>query len=352
METVIGPHDQWIIQALQLDGRASFERIGRAVGLPAQTVARRYRRMRAAGTVRVVGRSPYWAVGATPWLLRIRCTPDRTDRLARALAGQRATTWVRAGAGGEIVCGLRAGTPDEEERLLAALDRTPRVVNLAAYRILHRFRDGRSPWHGWPAPLGAERAALLAPGTPPAPTPDTPAGPGSPPGRPRRPELGGVDRGLLTALAVDGRTPVSDLAVRVGVSESAARRRLRALCAAGILHFEVDFDPRAVGLRTEAMLWLTVAPSALAAVGDTLAAHPDVTFAAATSGPVSLAVSVLLPDPPAVYAHLTGTVGRIPAVTRADTTIFTRTYKRRGDPPVPPPAPGVRSLSGVPRRGG
>jgi DNA-binding Lrp family transcriptional regulator len=324
--------DQWIIQALQVDGRASFERIGRAVGLPAQLVARRYQRLRAEGTVRVVGWSPYWAVGATPWLLRIRCTPDRTDRVARALAAQPATTWVRTSGGGEIVCGLRAATPGEEEQLLANLDRTPRVVSVAASCVLHRFRAGRAPWRGWPSPLGPDRVALLAPDESTSRRPERADG--------RRPELGAVDRRLLAELGVDGRTPVSDLAARAGVSESAARRRLRVLRETGVVRFEVDFDPRAVGLRTEAMLWLTVPPSALAEVGDALAGHPDVTFAAATSGPVPLAVSLLLPDPSAVYTHLIDTVGAFSAVTGASTTIFTRTYKRQGGPPLwPTPSP-------------
>ncbi|MEE6258379.1 Lrp/AsnC family transcriptional regulator [Plantactinospora sonchi] len=351
MESGMDERDQWIIQALQFDGRASFERIGRAVGLPAQTVARRYQRLRADRTVRVVGRSPYWAVGATPWLLRIQCTPDRADRIALALAERTATTWVRTSGGGEIVCGLRAGSPEEEENLLTRLDRTPRVVGFTAYCILHRFRAGRAPWRGWPAPLDPAAVALLTADQPPTPHPAAPdraeptgrGQPADPPqdsGRRRRPELTPVDLHILAELGVDGRTPVSDLAARVGVSESAVRRRLRALQEAGVLHFEVDFDPRAVGMRTEAMLWLTVPPSALAEVGDTLAGHPDVSFAAATSGPVPLAVSLLLPDLSAVYAHLTGTVGALPAVSRADTTIFARTWKRQGGPP----------LSGVPRR--
>ncbi|MEO3746002.1 Lrp/AsnC family transcriptional regulator [Plantactinospora sp. B5E13] len=174
MENVLDERDQWIVQALQLDGRASFEQIGRALGLPAQTVARRYQRLRADGTVRVVGRSPYWAVGGTPWLLRIQCTPDRADRIASALAGHPATTWVRTSGGGEIVCGLRAGSAEEEENLLTRLDRTPRVVGFAAYCILHRFRAGRAPWRGWPAPLDPAAAARL---TADQPEPSTDAAP-------------------------------------------------------------------------------------------------------------------------------------------------------------------------------
>ena len=43
------------MQALQIDGRASFSRIARFLGVSDQTVARRFRRLAAADGLRVFG---------------------------------------------------------------------------------------------------------------------------------------------------------------------------------------------------------------------------------------------------------------------------------------------------------
>ncbi len=47
--------DQKVLQALQLDGRAPFSRIAAVLGVWDQTIARRYKRMRSSGNLRVVG---------------------------------------------------------------------------------------------------------------------------------------------------------------------------------------------------------------------------------------------------------------------------------------------------------
>jgi hypothetical protein len=65
------------------------------------------------------------------------------------------------------------------------------------------------------------------------------------------------------------------------------RRRAR-LQSSGILYFDVQCDPALLGYHVQTMLWLTVTPTALDAIGYTLAAHPEIGFAAATTGPTNL----------------------------------------------------------------
>ena len=47
--------DRQLTQCLGVDGRASFAAIAEVLGVSDQTIARRYRRLRSAGTLRVVG---------------------------------------------------------------------------------------------------------------------------------------------------------------------------------------------------------------------------------------------------------------------------------------------------------
>ncbi|KUJ64385.1 hypothetical protein ACZ90_57480 [Streptomyces albus subsp. albus] len=324
--------DQWIVQALQLDSRASYSRIGEVLGVSPQTVARRYRRLRGDRVLRVVGKPYINLIGHAAWMLRIVCGPDATERIASALAARPDTNWVQLSADGtEIICGLRAA-PDQSQALLARLPRTPRVVSVTAHCVLHRFRGGPAPWTGWTAPLTDEQRAELSRGRP-----DGPYGPSARPTDGPAVRLDEVDTALLAALAEDGRSTVSELAARTGLSESAARRRVQEFTESGLLYFEVDFDTRAIGMYTQALLWLNVPPAALASTGAALAGHREVAYAVAISGRHSIAAVVMCRDTDALYGYLSEAAGAIAEITQVETVLIDRTVKRQIGMSVPLP---------------
>ncbi|SNS09697.1 DNA-binding transcriptional regulator, Lrp family [Sphingomonas laterariae] len=68
-----------------------------------------------------------------------------------------------------------------------------------------------------------------------------------------------VDRGIMKMLAADARTPVSRIAERVGLSQSACTRRIQALEASGrIAGYGVRFGPRRMGFRVTALVDITL----------------------------------------------------------------------------------------------
>jgi DNA-binding Lrp family transcriptional regulator len=95
--------------------------------------------------------------------------------------------------------------------------------------------------------------------------------------------------------------------------------RLADLRASGALYFDVDFHFRSLGVISQTMLWLSVAPDQMVAAGRALAAHPEVPFAAATTGSTNLFASVLCPDPSALYTYLTTKVATLPSVQQMET---------------------------------
>jgi len=78
--------DRQIIHALIIDGRAPFSHIAAVVGVSEQTVARRYRRMRSNGLLRVVGLPDSQRLGQSDWTVRLQCVPDAAASVAEALA--------------------------------------------------------------------------------------------------------------------------------------------------------------------------------------------------------------------------------------------------------------------------
>ncbi|GAA3180993.1 Lrp/AsnC family transcriptional regulator [Nonomuraea roseoviolacea] len=306
--------DLALVHALQLDGRAAFNRIGEVLGVSEHTIARRYRRLRGEGLLRVVGVLDGTLYGHTSWAVRLVCTPDAAGPVAEALARRDDTVWVRLMSGGtEIVCGVHAAGEDGGELLLKKLPRTPRVVAMTAHAFLHMYAG----WRSRVAVLSDDQAARLRH----LPPQDA---------VPAAVSLGEQDRAVLRVLAQDGRAGYGELAAAGRCSQSTVRRRLDQLRAAGALRFDVEIPSRALGHRAEAWLWMKVRPSRLAEVGAALAAHPEVDVAAAITGPSNLMAGVTCRDTQDLYRYLTERVAPLEGVRELETSPVIRTVKRMG----------------------
>jgi DNA-binding Lrp family transcriptional regulator len=309
--------DRRLAHALQIDGRAPFSAIAEALGVSDQTVARRYRRLRSSGLLRVVGVVDAARAGYTMWALRVRCTPDAARGVAGALARRSDTNWVHLLSGGtEITCGVHARTAEERDALLLQkLPRTGRVVSVTAHLMLHMFYGGPTGWVGRAA-LTAEQAERLRPASPDQ--VDEPV------------VLGDADHALLDTLARDGRAGHAELAAVTGWSESTVKRRMDHLRRTGLLYYDVDTPSQALGYHAEARLWMSVRPSELVAVGEALTGHAEVAFASATTGPTNLMAAVTCRDTPSLYGYMTEKIGALEAVQHVETAPVIRTVKRAG----------------------
>ncbi|MBN9756844.1 Transcriptional regulator, AsnC family [Pseudonocardia sp. Ae406_Ps2] len=315
--------DRRLAHALALDGRAPFSLIAEVAEVSERTVARRYTRLRSTGTIRVVGRPAAVATGAVEWFLRVRCAPSAAVAVAEALARRPDTSWVMLTSGGtEIVCAVRAEhDTDSETLLLDRLPRTSRVEAVSAHSVLHTFYGGAESPVAKLGPLDAAAAARLRPAPP-----DGPGGPV---------RLDDGDRELVAALADDGRSTYEQLAARTGWSASTVRRRLHELRRRGAVHVDLDVDPRLFGRGVRTLCWFSVPPADLAPVGEALAGHAEVAFAAATTGPTNLCATVLCADQRGVYRYLTEQVATLPSVAHVETAPVIRIVKEVGGGTVP-----------------
>jgi DNA-binding Lrp family transcriptional regulator len=96
------------------------------------------------------------------------------------------------------------------------------------------------------------------------------------------------------------------------------------------LRLATEVDLALLGVRTEALLWITVQPGALEETARALSVHPQIRFTAATSGPTNLLVAIAAADLNALYAFLTNTIGAFRQITAIDTTPLLATIKRTG----------------------
>ncbi len=68
-----------------------------------------------------------------------------------------------------------------------------------------------------------------------------------------------LDRKILALLQADGRLTITELAAQIGLSVSPCHRRLRELERSGaIIGYRAIVDPEAVGLRFQALVFVTM----------------------------------------------------------------------------------------------
>jgi DNA-binding Lrp family transcriptional regulator len=318
--------DRQLVHCLAVNHRATHRQIAEVLGVSDQTVARRYRRMRSAGLLRVVGLQNRKQLGALGWFLRMRCVPGAGSGIAAALARRQDTSWVQLLSGDtEVLCSLRSDAREERAALLARLPRSGRVVEVTAHSLLHMFTGGPNG-QGFLAVLPPDRVAPLR-SRPAVASPERRPAVASPADRDTV-QLTPVDQALLIALNVDGRSSHADLAAATGWSESTVRRRMEQLIENGLLYFDLEVNLPAFGFGAAAWLWMSVPPSELETVGKALAGFPEVAYAAATTGPANLAACVVCRNDGELYEFLTHKVGSIHAIGRIETAPIIRTVKQ------------------------
>jgi DNA-binding Lrp family transcriptional regulator len=313
-EIVIDRLDRQILHALEIDGRASFRHLATVLGASEQTVARRYRRLREAGVVRVLA-VPTPDPSDEGTLLRIQVQPAAARPLATALAKLPDVSYIGlVSAGAEIVCSVRSRTRDARNALiLEQLPRTGRVLGITAYNLMHRFATpGRGDWDGFADPLDEQQRSAFAPRA------------SSPP----REALTDADEPLLAALAEDGRATYAQLAARLQRPEAQIARRVEALLSGGAIYLDVDIAAELLGFTVSTMLYLTVPPSQLHAVGLQLEAHDETVFVAAVTGPSNLVASAWFTSLDHLYRYVSGTLGAIPAIDAVETNIVFERVKQ------------------------
>jgi DNA-binding Lrp family transcriptional regulator len=322
--------DHQLLHALQLDARLPFARFAQLVGVSEQTVARRFRRLRAAGVVRVVGLVVPTPLGETAWIVRVQSRPNAAVALAEALARRPDVGWVTLTSGGsEIICVIMSLTSQQrDELLLQRLPKTAQVLSVSAHAVMHRF-PATDSWTYEGTRLSPEQTAELRAHAIGGVAQSTSNGSVSAAPAELR-QLSAADELLLAELAVDGRTSISRLADLTAWTPARVNRRLEELVRAGLLVFDAEVALGALGFRSRAFLWMTVSAGRLHATGEALAEHRESRFVAATTGTTNLVASTVFRDTAHLYRYVTESLGSLSAISGLEISPSLRRVKQGG----------------------
>lgn len=311
--------DLRLIEALTIAPRAQNALLARVLDTSEQTIARRYRRLVAAG-LRISASVSLDALGLASWTIRLRVTPGTGREIAQALARRNDTAWVYLASGGtEVIFNAHiplVGT-DDADPLLARLPKVSHVLSISAHMLL------QSPQLPWRAPAATDRLltddqrATLQRNSPSTTSP-TRVSQG----------LDDLDQAILSRLRSDGRIGAAALSRAIGEPESSIRHRLARLHDSGSVAYAVDLPSSLRGRPVEARAWLSVQPSRMAETIDHLTRQRDVTFAAVTTGPTNLVAAIACETTGRLSEFITEGLASLPGITAVETAPIHATYKR------------------------
>ncbi|MEV4250780.1 AsnC family transcriptional regulator [Streptosporangium canum] len=304
--------DLALVDALQINPRASWTKLAQVLGLAPITLARRWQQLQDAGAAWVsVAHSNARAHGA---IIELTCEPGTEMEVAARLAQLPYVSTVGITSGEyHVFANIVAPTLSTTTNvLLNGLPLRPHVIRMRSHVFGSLF--GGMVWRlGVMNPSQTEQIRETA---------------GPPPQEIRA--FGPLDRALFLALSHDGRRPHTDLAEELGTTPHAVRRRLDRLLRNGDIAFRCDVARRLAGWHMLALLWLTVPDTDLRAVGKRLADWPETRMCAAVVSPTNLALIVNLRSFEHLEELLIRTARSFPSVSVTERRLILRQVKIYG----------------------
>ncbi|GAB0103679.1 Lrp/AsnC family transcriptional regulator [Nocardia sp. JMUB6875] len=300
-----------LVNALQINPRASWTRIGASLGMDATTAARRWQQLTAAGLAWITAYPPGFATVA---YLRLRCRADKLTALADRVAAMPCVFSVERLTGGypmqlSVAVENLAALDDLTARELAAL---PGVEEIRTAVSQHVYVEG-SHWR--PQALDPSQRTLLT-------DPRAPA--------PAHSRIRPGDPALVLALAADGRRSIADLARDTGLTETTVRRRITEMTRSGRLVFRCDFAEQAAGWTVTANYWAQLPAPDLDRLGKALASWPEIRLCVATADDANVMLIAWLRSPREGVLLETRLQREFPELRITERQLTLRTLKRMG----------------------
>lgn len=310
------PFSEWdlnLVNALQINPRAPWSRIGPALGVDAATAARHWQRLTAAGLAWTTAYAPEYAM--VGWV-QLRCRPDSLVRVAE-LVCRCPSVYSIESTGGSFHFDLTVATAD-----LAALDdftvrwlgALPGVEAVRAVVGLDIYVEG-ADWR--PEALDRDERARLT-------DHDERI-------RRARSVRRETDRLLVAALGADARLPLAELATAAGTSQTTVRRRLGELLASGRLILRCDMSRQIAGWPILVIYRAELPAEQLRRMGLTVADWAEIRLCTATFGGDSNLIIIAWLRMPHEAIGLEARLSRaFPELRIIDRQVSLRTVKRMG----------------------
>lgn len=141
-------------------------------------------------------------------------------------------------------------------------------------------------------------------------------------------QLDTLDYQILEQLIRDGRKSFTDIADELKVSVGTVRNRYNAFIENDLLTIIGRVNPEKIGFHTYAQILIKVRPvDKVRIVADKIAALPEVSFLAMTTGAFDLEVNVMCRDNEHLVQLMTNHITKMDGIFESATNIYFKVYK-------------------------
>ena len=120
---------------------------------------------------------------------------------------------------------------------------------------------------------------------------------------------------IIEILQQDARTPYTEIAKRLKISESTVRKRISAMEKAGIIKkYSAIVDPAKMGYKTVTILGLDVEPSKFLEAAQKMATFPEAKYVATSTGDHMIMAEIWTKDGKELTDLITKRIGKIEGI--------------------------------------
>lgn len=277
---LISENDLELIDALQINPRASWKDIGEVIGVSAATAARRWAALCEEGLA--WSNSTAGPELSRGFILEMACPPGTTDQVVKDLVAIPDVMTVGHLTGEYNVYAITVASSARAMTnfQLSVVNHLP-LLRVRTH-VYHHAYGGSRRWRL--RVLNETQASQLT-------EVSTPPSPWTP--------VSNADRKLYVALGEDARRPLSELAEELGNTPQAIGRALRRAQRRGTIDFRVDVARPYAGWHLGAFLWITTALEDVHGASVRLGQFPETRFCSSLSGTarsILLLVSLHAPE--------------------------------------------------------
>jgi len=135
---------------------------------------------------------------------------------------------------------------------------------------------------------------------------------------------------IIDILQENARTPYTEIAARLGVGESAIRKRVKALEGAGVIEgYTIVVNPAKLGYNSISLVGLDVEPTHFLDVAIRMTEFPEVKFVATSTGDHMIMTEIWLKDGRALGEFIAEKIGKLEGVHRVCPAVIMEKLKVR-----------------------
>ena len=313
--------DRLLVRELQEDPRASYAEIARRLNASETTIRRRIEALTSSGDISIALIPDLHQLGyVTSAYIGLKVDLDRLTELSEQIALMPEVTFTAITTGRyDFMFFVAERTLDDLTRFLStSIAPLKSVLSIETIVTPSMFKGLSRDWRV-PVEEQSPRNPPALASTPNLIYPSEPA------------SLDTTDLALIYALQEDPRASYSDIARWVDVSQTTARRRIKALTDARVISFAVIPELEWLGYSTSAFIGIKADLTRLNEIAISLMDMPEVAFAATTMGRFDMILFSVQRSLSGLTSFLVETMAQMPGVRSTESIVTTRLIKTLRD---------------------